>query len=553
MTEPKHGLIAGRFRLGALLGTGGFASVFEALDESSGDTVALKLLHPHLSVDDKATAAFFAEADAAERAAHPGVVAVVDRGSHDAGGQPQAWIALESVDGVSLAEHVAARGPLVAADVVGLGRELAAALAAVHDAGLVHRDVTPSNVMLEADGRGRLRPGTVRLIDFGLCGTGREAAGEELLGNPAYVSPEHALGLPVDQRSDIYQAGAVLYFAAVGRAPFERPSAEAMLRAHVQAPAPVPSVLRPGLPAPLDRLIVTALAKAAERRFDSVDELLTALEIADVPHQHENIRTVGTTRFVTPGVTAAVPGVGAAAAGAKTELLQPARRATSAPTVRIRRRLRIDNAPMWAGVVVVLAVLGLGWAAASGDPGAAPVKTVTTSSPTATPTPTPTVVAVTGEVSRATVPTLAGLALADARSALVAAGLMLGSVATTDSAAAADTVLSVSQPAGAHPARGAAVDLVVASGANAVPRVVGLSASAALDAVRAAGFIPVSSLRLDDAHADGTVLSSDPEEATTAPVGSEVRVLIARVAPTAPPTIAPTPTQTPPPGGGAAP
>ncbi|MBK4348615.1 protein kinase domain-containing protein [Lacisediminihabitans changchengi] len=540
MTDAR-GLIAGRFLLGDLLGSGGFASVFAAVDERSGDAVALKLLHPHLAVDEKATAAFFAEADAAERAAHPGVVLVVDRGSHDAAGQPQAWIALESVAGHTLADVVAARGPLTATDVVDVGRELVAALAAVHHAGLVHRDVTPSNVMLDVDRRGRLRPGTVRLIDFGLCAPAGNPADDTLLGNPAYVSPEHALGLPVDRRSDLYQAGATLYFAVVGRAPFERPSAEAMLRAHVQAPAPVPSVLRPGLPTSLDRLIITALAKAPENRFDGAEEMLTALAVVELSATQSDAETPagGTTRFTVPGVTTVSLEV-------KTELLAPARRAPVASSAKVRRRPRIDNAPLWAGVAVVLAVLGLGWAAASGAPGPAPTRSAATATPTptTTPTPTPTISVIAVDRTRSTVPTLTGLSLGDAQSALAAVGLATGIVTRTDVAAVADTVLSASQPAGSRIDRGTAVDVSVASGSNAVPRVVGLSATAAVDAVRAAGFIPSLIRRVDADHADGTVLSSEPAEAEKAPVGSEVAVLVARAAPIASPTATPSMTPT---------
>ncbi|MGA1836276.1 PASTA domain-containing protein [Herbiconiux sp. 11R-BC] len=307
--EPHDGLISGRYALGELLGTGGSASVFAAHDRETGRMVALKILHPHLSRSEATREAFFAEARAAEVLHHPNIGEVLGVGVHDTGDAPQAWIALEHAPGLSLAELVERDGRLPPGEALAVADGVLAALEFAHGAGLIHRDVSPANIMLARDPRGALRPSGVRLVDFGLAdAAGRAAIGTDVLrtpdapvggagddagpeaaatarpagvlGNVNYVSPEQARGEPVDERGDIYQLGAVLYFALVGHAPFVRDSARAVMLAHLQAPPPVPSVARPGLQRAIDRIVVKALLKDPDMRFASAADMRTAVRSA---------------------------------------------------------------------------------------------------------------------------------------------------------------------------------------------------------------------------------------------------------------------------------
>jgi serine/threonine-protein kinase len=314
--RDRSGLISGRYRLGELLGSGGSASVFTAVDVATGEAVALKILHPHLSRSPAARDAFFVEARAAERLLHPNIVRVLGVGVHrvgedpgaadpadpadplepaadDSAGEPRAWIALELAPGTTLAEEVERVGRLPLAEAVAVAEGVLAALEFAHGAGLIHRDVSPTNVVLARDPRGRLRPSGVRLLDFGLAdAAGRAAVGADVLrtpgasapagvlGNANYVSPEHARGLPVDERGDIYQLGATLYFALIGRPPFVRDSTAATLAAHLEAPPPVPSVDRPGVFRALDRIVVKALLKDPTQRYASAAEMSIAVRAA---------------------------------------------------------------------------------------------------------------------------------------------------------------------------------------------------------------------------------------------------------------------------------
>ncbi|MFB2556200.1 serine/threonine-protein kinase [Herbiconiux liangxiaofengii] len=333
--DGGYGLISGRYRLGELLGSGGSASVFQAVDVATGERVALKILHPHLSRSTAAREAFFVEARAAERLLHPNIVRVLGVGVHrlgghpagpsdggaprngdphgrsgshrgdepgevadgadgdDSAGEPRAWIALELAPGVTLAEEVERLGRLPVTEALAVADGVLTALEYAHDAGLIHRDVSPANVMLARDPRGRLRPSGVRLLDFGLAdAAGRAAVGADVLrtpgatapagvlGNANYVSPEQARGLPVDERGDVYQLGATLYFALVGRPPFVRDSVVATLAAHQDAPPPVPSVARPGVLRAVDRIVVKSLLKDPALRFSSAAEMAVAVRAA---------------------------------------------------------------------------------------------------------------------------------------------------------------------------------------------------------------------------------------------------------------------------------
>ncbi|WP_241993292.1 protein kinase [Cryobacterium sp. TMB1-7] len=168
LSGPVAGLISERYRLGALLGTGGSASVFAAVDTRSGDTIALKILHPVLSSSPRLREAFFREARAAASVRHPNIVAVLDVGVHDDAAEPLAWIALDLAPGESLAEHVGRTGPLPVPDALTVALAVLQALAAAHAAGLIHRDVSPANIMIAPGGDGRLDIAGVRLLDFGL-------------------------------------------------------------------------------------------------------------------------------------------------------------------------------------------------------------------------------------------------------------------------------------------------------------------------------------------------------------------------------------------------
>lgn len=557
----SDGLVAGRFRLGELLGSGGSASVFAALDTRTGDEIALKVLHPHLAGRDLARAAFVDEARRASSVRHPNVAAVLDAGlDGDAGSgdrEPLAWIALERAHGESLGELVGRRGGLPLADALAIADAVLAALASVHAAGLVHRDVSPSNVLVVSGSDGSVDPAGVRLIDFGVADLEGAAAlaSDELLaahatgrtgvlGNADYVSPEQASGAPVDARGDIYQAGALLYFALVGEPPFRRPTADQTLRAHLEQPPPVASVLRRDLPRAVDRLIVRALLKAPAERFASADDMRAALAAARP------------SPAIAPAPTRSVPAVRGAAARRTTQVTRVLGGATVPPPGHPPRGADVAPGPgsrrspgAWiAGTVLALmvATVAIVAYAAPGPGTAAPRPSVPASAPPSEAPPPPSAPATV--VTTVPLPPLVGLTLDEARIAVETAGLVVGEVTTEDSPQRSGTVLSSAPEVGVRVAHGERVSLAVASGYNEVPAVRGLTRDQAFAALVEAGFAPTVSLREVPGLAAGDVLGSEPGAGSAVWVGSIVAVTITSASSVTPaPT--PEPTGTPTPGG----
>ncbi len=275
-SEPSGGVAAptprpipqrmGRYRLEAGLGYGGMGSVYRAVDDGLGRAVAVKV--PHEARD---AARFLREAKAAAAVRHPNVCPVYDMGE-DAG---LPFVVMELVEGGSLEQRLKKEGKLAAREAARLVREAALGLQAVHDAGIVHRDIKPGNILLDGSG-------TARLTDFGLAKAHDSAtmtADGALVGTPAYMAPEQVAldGNVAGPAADIYALGAVLYQAVTGQMPYSGGVAR-VLAAIEAGPPPAPAARLPGLDAALEAIILKAMARRAEDRFTSAKELAGALE-----------------------------------------------------------------------------------------------------------------------------------------------------------------------------------------------------------------------------------------------------------------------------------
>ncbi len=290
-------LIAG-YRIDGVIGRGGMGVVYRAVQLGLDRVVALKVIAPELVDDDAVRERFLAEARAAAGVDHPNVIPVHEAGE-DGG---VAFIAMRFVAGSDLRSLVRARGALDVAEAVRVVAHAGAALDAIHRAGFVHRDVKPANLLVNPDGH-------VYLTDFGLVKeilshSGATRTGH-WVGTLDYVAPEQIRGGSVDARTDVYALGGVLHFVLTGRVPFERHGEEAKLWAQLSAPPPVPSDLRPELPAAFDAVIARAMAKAADERFPSAGDLaLAALAAASgtLPTEPERIVARGAAAPIDPGL-----------------------------------------------------------------------------------------------------------------------------------------------------------------------------------------------------------------------------------------------------------
>ena len=266
-------VLASRYEIRALLGRGGMGEVYEAADRHLDRTVALKVLRPELAADRRFLARFRREARTAARLGHPGIVVVYDIAESDG----RAFIVMELVPGATLGQLVRAGGAMDPARAARLVASAAEALAHAHDRGVVHRDVSPGNVMVTPAGE-------VKILDFGIAravrGSGAVRSGSDAHGTLSYVAPEQASGDGGDQRADVYALGAVLYELLTGRPPFEggstREVADLVRR---EPPVPVRSI-RPGVPRALDDVVMRCLAKDPFTRYPTADRLARALRAA---------------------------------------------------------------------------------------------------------------------------------------------------------------------------------------------------------------------------------------------------------------------------------
>ena len=426
MTTTQGRLLGGRYRLGAPLGRGGMAVVWRADDEMLGREVAVKTLDLTGPDSDNAGERFRREARATAMLNHPHIVTVYDTGVEE----HTAYLVMELLPGPTLAEEVRDSGPLPVDEVRTIGYEVAGALQAAHDAGIVHRDIKPGNIAYAADG-------TVKVLDFGITQLVDEALGhhqltmtDTIVGTAEYLAPEQATGQRVDARADLYALGCVLTTLLTGKPPFTAPTPVAILMKHAHD---IPSDVRdarPDTPADLAGLITALLAKDPSVRPQS------GRDVAELLRSHQAPALTEVLRPAAAAPTAVVP--------QHEQWSEPAYadEPVYADERAYEREPRRSRAWIWLLVLAAaIAAAGIWYILGqngnddpSGDPSGTPTSqttpsvTPTTESPTPTPTtatPTPTVTETKTETptpsttpSPSTPPENTGAAVTDAAAAL---------------------------------------------------------------------------------------------------------------------------------------
>ena len=270
MAAALGDVLGGRYRLVELLGEGGMATIFRANDLQLGRDVAVKVLRPEYGRDRDFVARFRQEAQSAASLNHPGIVGVFDFGSTPDG----PFIVMELINGEDLATLLRRNGPLPPRQAARLVAEVARALDAAHQRGIVHRDVKPGNIMLTHDGR-------VKVTDFGIARAWADASltlPGTTFGSVHYFSPEQAVGEQATAASDVYSLGIVLFELLAGRRPWEGDSAAAIAMARVRAQPPRVSDLRPSVPPALEAIDRRAMAPDVPSRYATAGAMAAALE-----------------------------------------------------------------------------------------------------------------------------------------------------------------------------------------------------------------------------------------------------------------------------------
>jgi beta-lactam-binding protein with PASTA domain len=586
-------LIDGRYRILRRLGSGGMADVYMAEDQQLGRRVALKILHRRFAEDEQFVERFRREASSAAGLSHPNVVAIFDRGEWDG----TYYIAMELVEGRTLKDIIREKGPAPPEAAVDITLQILRAARYAHKHGVVHRDIKPHNVLIDQDGR-------VRVTDFGIARAGTSDITEtgSVMGTAQYLSPEQAQGRPVDARSDLYSIGIVLYELLTGQVPFDADSPVTVALKQVsELPVP-PAELVPAIPPAVDAVVLRSLEKDPDRRYQSADEFIAALDEARAapelipppppPPVEEEHRRRRWWLWLLIVLALAAIAVGLYLALRPEQLTVPNvidRESATASQILQNRGFEVDIVPVVnpdverdhvaaqdprpgteapEGSTVTITV--------STGPGEAPVpqvaglsqddaekqlrdagfeprvervfsddvrngRVVETSPPAGTTLERGS--QVTLQVSRGPeqveVPDVTGESEDNARSALEGAGLRVGKITREESGEAPGTVIEQSPAAGEQLDKGDAVDLTVAE-PTAIPDVVDMTEEEAQTALEDAGFeVRVRDQEVTDPADEGIVLEQSPAAGEERRQGSRVTIVVGRVA-AATPTPSPT-------------
>ena len=264
-------LLAGRYELIEKIGEGGMAVVYKAKDRLLNRYVAIKILRPEFTQDEQFLDSFKRESQAAAGLQHPNIVSIYDVGRT---GNIN-FIVMELVDGRPLSDFIKENGHLDYKTTIDIAKQMASALAIAHKHQIIHRDVKPHNIMITSDG-------VAKLTDFGIARAVSKATmvadTSKIIGSVHYFSPEQARGAYVDERSDIYSLGIVMFEMLTGRVPFDGETPVEVALKHINEDVPSPAKLVPGIPPALDKVVLKATDNYQTERYKSVDEMLEALK-----------------------------------------------------------------------------------------------------------------------------------------------------------------------------------------------------------------------------------------------------------------------------------
>ena len=519
MTGQFPKILAGRYEIREMIGRGGMAEVHLGYDRRLSRIIAIKLLRSDIAGDPTFQARFRREAQSAAALNHPSIVSVYDSGEEQVTTPNGAvrsvpYIVMEYVEGHTVREFLGEGEAVPIPEAVEIVTGVLDALEYSHRAGIIHRDIKPGNIMLTSTG-------AVKVMDFGIARAVEDSAAtvtqtHAVVGTAQYLSPEQARGEVVDARSDLYSAGCLLYELLTGKPPFTGDSAVAIAYQHVREIPRPPSAVAADVPESLDRVVLKALAKNRDDRYQDASHMRADLLAA--------ARGLSVSAPSAESWSAPAP---AMAAGSPSPAPAPAPPAPPAPPMARRTRTPPAAAEsegsrgssrrwgVWVLLILVLIAAGAGIGML--------IKNATAGRPAPTPSAT---------VTAAPVPNVAGMSESDARSAIEGAGLKFvkGDDVASDTVDAGKAVSS-DPGAGASVGRGETVSVVISSGRTTVPQITNLELQEAQDAITAAGLTYNSSTveaTTTDSALDGKsiITAVNPAEGPSLEIGRAVNITV---------------------------
>ncbi len=485
-------VFANRYEILRELAQGGMAEVYLARDRLLARNVALKALFPEFARDPSFVERFRREAQSAAALNHPNIVGIHDWGQEDG----TYFIVMEYVEGRTLRDILRSEGPVEPRQASEIAAEIASALSFAHRAGVVHRDVKPGNVLITTSGG-------VKVTDFGIARHGTSEGLTQtgsVMGTATYFSPEQAQGLPVDGRSDVYSLGVVLYEMVTGVAPFTGDSPVAVAYKHVRETPLPPSRRNADLPADLEQIILTAMAKDPDHRYQSADDMR-----ADLLRFRRGRALSAAPITAIIAETAAAPALTHASADVAATVASPRVAGPDATQVGVAVAPGRGNGGRILATVLTLLVLGIiiwGVLYVSGRQGA--------------------------DSDKAEVRNVVGLDLVAASRILRDDGFDVKVVRVANDKQPADEVLDQSPDAGTLLKKGETVKLTVSTGSGSVdiPEVTGRTAEDARVIIEGADLVFEARFEVSDFVDPGDVIRTEPDEGTSVPKGSTVIVYV---------------------------
>jgi eukaryotic-like serine/threonine-protein kinase len=514
-------VLAGRYQVGEIIGRGGMADVFEGIDLRLGRKIAIKLLKSDLANDENFESRFAQEAQASAKMAHPTIVRIYDAGeevSTDANGNVRKtpFIVMEYVKGKLLRDLMHEK-KLTLSEAVGYAKGVLTALEYSHKAGVVHRDIKASNIMVTEEGQ-------VKVMDFGIAraisdSSATQAHTSGIVGTAQYFSPEQARGEAVDSRTDLYSTGVVLYEMLAGRPPFKGDTAVSVAYQHVSEKVTPPSTHNPEITPEMDQVVLNALAKDRDERFQTAEEFREHLVAAANGETKQKTSPTKTSTPIAPSQTQVLD-------AAPTEVIgeiQPEdffkelgvdfNSNTDTSAIRIQNASRSDRpstAVLWgvgSGASVVLIGLII-WLLTLG-----------------------------GSLQPLTPPANSGIAVADVSGAMFDdgaqtlrdQGLLVLRITEASDEIAVGVIIRTDPPAGTDVPERTTIEVVVSSGKleTTVPNLSGLTEEAARAALESAGLaLGVISPGNSATVVKGSVIESVPAANERVPGGSVVNLLV---------------------------